>query len=73
MSDKNWIANVVRRADTPAKILKVIVENSNYLGDSYYRDLEKAMLDQAEKVLKEHRLQQRAWQRQTRIMRSKLL
>lgn len=54
MSDKNWIANVVRRADTPAKILKVILKHESYFGDPYYADLAKAMTDQAEKVLKEH-------------------
>jgi hypothetical protein len=46
----------VKLATTPAEILQIIVSNSSLFGhDPYYADLAAAMLEQAEKVLKEPR------------------
>lgn len=53
VSDKNWIANVVRRADTPAKLLKIVMQYPEYLTDGYYRDLGRAIEQQYQKLLKE--------------------
>jgi hypothetical protein len=66
MSDKNWIANVVRKADTPAKIARLLLQYPEYLTDGYYRSLGQALTEQAEKVLKAHDHEQRALKRKAK-------
>ena len=51
MNDDEWKRTVVPMADTPTKALRLLVENLDYFGDSYYADLADAIMKQVEKVL----------------------
>jgi hypothetical protein len=51
-SDDQYVLEVVPQADTPLKALKLLYDNSGYLGDSYYRSITDPVLAQVEKVLK---------------------
>ena len=51
-SDAQYVFEVVPLADTPLKALKLLYDNSDYLGDGYYKDITDPVLAQVEKVLK---------------------
>lgn len=52
MTDAEWLTKVLPTYDTPVKMLRLVLENANWLTDGYYRDLGAAMEKQAEKVLR---------------------
>lgn len=50
-SDEKWKQYITQITD-PVEMLRVIVENQDFLGyDSYYSDLRKVLLQQAEKIV----------------------
>ena len=53
MDNKEFL-EVAKQADTPRKILALILKYEDFLGyDPYFGDLRKAMLQQAKRVLEE--------------------
>ena len=51
MDDQEWIKSL-DHIQTPEEALRVIVENERFLGyDPYYKDLRKAMIEMAERIL----------------------